>query len=87
MRPPPSLREWDSASPGLARWQRKRVQHQEYERRLVEMTRERKAQLARATNFEEQQHLLREVEAFEARLARCRHALERIENVLARITR
>ncbi|MBA7729005.1 primosomal replication protein N'' [Citrobacter freundii] len=82
-----SLREWDSASPGLARWQRKRVQHQEYERRLVEMTRERKAQLARATNFEEQQHLLREVEAFEARLARCRHALERIENVLARITR
>jgi primosomal replication protein N'' len=51
------------------------------------MTRERKAQLARATNFEEQQRLLREVEAFEARLARCRHALERIENVLARITR
>ena len=82
-----SLREWDSASPGLARWQRKRVQHQEFERRLVEMTRERKERLAQATGFEEQQKLHREVEAFEARLARCRHALARIENVLARLTR
>lgn len=82
-----SLREWDSASPGLARWQRKRVQHQEYERRLMEMTRERKARLAAATGFAEQQKLHKEVEAFEARLARCRHALERIENVLARLTR
>ena len=66
-----SLREWDSASPGLARWQRKRVQHQEFQ----------------ATGFAEQQKLHREVEAFEARLARCRHALARIENVLARLTR
>ena len=82
-----SLREWDSASPGLARWQRKRVQHQEFERRLVEMTRERKERLAQATGFAEQQKLHREVEAFEARLARCRHALARIENVLARLTR
>ncbi|WP_370606437.1 primosomal replication protein N'' [Citrobacter werkmanii] len=82
-----SLREWDCASPGLARWQRKRVQHQEFERRLVEMTRERKERLAQATGFEEQQKLHREVEAFEARLARCRHALARIENVLARLTR
>lgn len=82
-----SLREWDSASPGLARWQRKRVQHQEFERRLVEMTRDRKERLAQASGFEEQQKLHREVEAFEARLARCRHALARIENVLARLTR
>ena len=52
-----SLREWDSASPGLARWQRKRVQHQEFERRLVEMTRERKERLAQATGFAEQQNL------------------------------
>lgn len=82
-----SLREWDSASPGLARWQRKRVQHQEFERRLVEMTRDRKERLTQASEFEEQQKLHREVEAFEARLARCRHALARIENVLARLTR
>lgn len=53
-----SLREWDSASPGLARWQRKRVQHQEFERRLVEMTRERKERLAQATGFEEQQNCI-----------------------------
>lgn len=59
----------------------------EFERRLVEMTRERKERLAQSTGFEEQQKLHREVEAFEARLARCRHALARIENVLARLTR
>ncbi len=35
----------------------------------------------------EQQTLHREVEAYEARLARCRHALEKIENRLARLTR
>lgn len=82
-----SLREWDSGSPALTRWQRKRVQHQQFERRLLEMTQERKALLARATRLDEQQRLHREVEAYEARLARCRHALEKIENVLARLTR
>lgn len=51
------------------------------------MTRERKERLAQVTGFEEQQKLHREVEAFEARLARCRHALARIDNVLARLTR
>ena len=50
------------------------------------MTRERKERLAQATGFEETAKLHREVEAFEARLARCRHALARIENVLARLT-
>ncbi|EBF1054458.1 primosomal replication protein N'', partial [Salmonella enterica] len=29
----------------------------------------------------------KEVEIYEGRLARCRHALEKIENVLARLTR
>lgn len=29
-----SLREWDSAPPKIARWQRKRIQHQDFERRL-----------------------------------------------------
>jgi primosomal replication protein N'' len=43
---------------GLARWQRKRVQHQEFERRLVEMTRERKERLAQATGFAEQQNCI-----------------------------
>lgn len=29
------LRSWDHASPTLSRWQRRRLQHQEYERRLL----------------------------------------------------
>ena len=71
----------------IARWQRKRIQHQDFERRLREMVAERRARLARATDLVEQQTLHREVEAYEARLARCRHALEKIENRLARLTR
>ncbi|GHL75709.1 primosomal replication protein N'' [Escherichia coli] len=38
-----SLREWDSAPPKIARWQRKRIQHQDFERRLSEMVAERRA--------------------------------------------
>ena len=71
----------------IARWQRKRIQHQDFERRLSEMVAERRARLARVTDLVEQQTLHREVEAYEARLARCRHALEKIENRLARLTR
>ncbi len=41
------------------------------------MVAERRARLARATDLVEQQTLHREVEAYEARLARCRHALEK----------
>ncbi|MBB1200411.1 primosomal replication protein N'' [Enterobacteriaceae bacterium 89] len=82
-----SLRGWDNGSPALTRWQRKRLQHQEYERRLLEMTQQRRQLLAQATTLEEQQRLSREVEAFSARLTRCRNALENIENVLARMTR
>ena len=62
-----SLREWDSAPPKIARWQRKRIQHQDFERRLREMVAERRARLARATDLVEQQTLHREVEAYEAR--------------------
>lgn len=72
-----SLREWDGAPPKIARWQRKRIQHQDFERRLREMVAERRARLARATDLVEQQTLHREVEAYEARTARCRHALEK----------
>ncbi|WP_436858820.1 primosomal replication protein N'' [Citrobacter tructae] len=82
-----SLREWDRASPGIAHWQRRRIQHQEFERRLLEMTDERRGRLAQATSLNEQQTLRREVEMYEGRLARCRHALDNIERILARLTR
>ncbi|MEO3989684.1 primosomal replication protein N'' [Pseudocitrobacter cyperus] len=82
-----SLRAWDSASPAQTRWQRKRLQTQEFERRLVEMKQARERQLAQTTTFEEQQRLSREITAFDARLARCRQALQEIETVLARLMR
>jgi primosomal replication protein N'' len=82
-----SLRAWDTSSPTLARWQRKRLQHQEYERRLLDMWHQREQQLTQATGFEEQQRLSREVEACAGRLQRCRKALQDIEAVLARMTR
>ncbi|PHP39836.1 primosomal replication protein PriC, partial [Salmonella enterica] len=37
-----SLRQWAAAAPGLCRWQRRRIQHQEFERRLLSMTQDRK---------------------------------------------
>lgn len=82
-----SLRAWDSASPTLNRWQRRRIQHQEYERRLLAMRNDRQRQLAQATTLEQQQRLTKEVEAYAGRLARCRDALEKIEARLARLTR
>ncbi len=82
-----SLRQWDHASPGIARWQRRRLQHQEYERRLLAMKQEREQRLQEATSLDEQQLLHKEVEAFAGRLDRCRHALMKIESVLARLTR
>ena len=82
-----SLRSWDHASPTLSRWQRRRLQHQEYERRLLAMRDQRQRQLAQATSLDEQQRLGKEVEAYSGRLARCRQALDKIENVLARLTR
>ena len=69
------------------RWQRRRLQHQEYERRLLAMRDQRQRQLAQATSLDEQQRLGKEVEAYSGRLARCRQALDKIENVLARLTR
>ncbi|QHM96054.1 primosomal replication protein N'' [Kosakonia sacchari] len=82
-----SLREWDHASPGIARWQRRRLKHQEYERRLLAMKQEREQRLRSVTTLVEQQQLQKEVEAFAGRLTRCRHALEKIEGVLTRLTR
>ncbi|GHM04961.1 hypothetical protein KPZU40_49360 [Klebsiella pneumoniae] len=73
----------------MSRWQRRRLQHQEYERRLLAMRDQRQRQLAQAqaTSLDEQQRLGKEVEAYSGRLARCRQALDKIENVLARLTR
>ncbi|WP_342321811.1 primosomal replication protein N'' [Kosakonia sp. BYX6] len=82
-----SLRAWDNSSPGITRWQRRRLQHQEYERRLLAMKREREQRLTTVTTLIEQQQLHKEVEALSARLARCRNALDNIESVLARLTR
>ena len=81
------LREWDHASPGIARWQRRRLQHQEYERRLLAMKQEREQRLNAVNTLVEQQQLHKEVEALAGRLARCRQALDNIERVLARLTR
>lgn len=82
-----SLRGWDSPSPRIARWQRKRLQHQEFERRLMEMKVEREQRLTRTANFDEQQQLLREVQLYNERLTRCQQALSTIDAKLARITR
>ncbi|WP_312950462.1 primosomal replication protein N'' [Superficieibacter sp.] len=82
-----SLRAWDSGSPAIAKWQRKRLQHQEFERRLVEMKQQRIRQHAEATTLSDQQRLAREIEVFDGRLTRCRQALNEIEQVLARLMR
>lgn len=82
-----SLRSWDNPSPGIARWQQKRLQHQEFERRLLAMKVEREHRLAKTTNFDEQQQLLREVQLYSERLARCQQALSTIDARLARMTR
>lgn len=81
------LRVWDSASPALEKWQRKRLQHQEYEQRLFGMKQAREADLRTADTLEAQQRLLREVTALEGRLSRCRQALDKIERVIERLTR
>nr|WP_284454023.1 primosomal replication protein N'' [Citrobacter sp. MNAZ 1397] len=82
-----SLREWDSPAPGIQKWQRKRLQHQQFEQRLIAMKHEREVRLANVDTFVEQQQLHKEITALEGRLGRCREALENIERVLARLTR
>ena len=48
---------------------------------------QRQRQLTQATSLDEQQRLASEVEVYSGRLARCRQALDKIENVLTRLTR
>ena len=78
---------WDSASPGLGKWQRKRLENREFERRLFEMKREREVRLNNSETLEEQQLLMREISALEGRIVRCRQALDDIERVIERLTR
>ncbi|MDF7680369.1 primosomal replication protein [Enterobacteriaceae bacterium ESL0689] len=82
-----SLRRWDSPSAKINRWQQRRLIHQQYEHRLATMYHEHQQQLAQATTFAEQQRLAREVDIYAGRLANCRAALQKIERVLARLTR
>lgn len=82
-----SLRVWDSPGAGNVKWQRKRLENQEFERRLYDMKRDREARLNAAETLEEQQLLMREITALDGRLLRCRQALDEIERVIARITR
>ncbi|MGL5699633.1 MAG: primosomal replication protein N'' [Kluyvera sp.] len=82
-----SLRVWDNASPGVRRWQRKRLETQEFERRLLEMKQQRQQQYQQATTLDAQQRLAREITAFDGRITRCRQALQEIERILARMTR
>lgn len=81
------LRVWDSASPGLGKWQRKRLENQEFARRLFEMKQERETRLNASETLEEQQLLMREISALEGRIVRCRQALDEIERVIERLTR
>lgn len=55
------------------------AQHQDYERRLAEMLKDRETQLENTVNFSEKNKLQREVVALEGRLSRCRSALGRLE--------
>jgi primosomal replication protein N'' len=56
------------AAPGIQKWQRKRLQHQEFEQRLMAMKRERETRLAKVETFAEQQQLHKEITALEGRL-------------------
>ncbi|MBC7004766.1 primosomal replication protein [Photobacterium sp. BZF1] len=55
------------------------AQHQDWERRLAAMQRDKELMIARCTTLAEQQKMQKEVLALEGRLARCRTALAKIE--------
>ena len=82
-----SLRYHDSAHLPAGRRHAQLLQHQDYERRLQAMIREREAQLRDVETLQVQQKLHKEIEALEGRLTRCRQALAAIEGALARQTR
>ncbi len=81
------LRRFDTTRPSLAKLNEKLLQHQDYERRLLAMKNTRAAQLAQVETLADQQRLVRELEALDGRIARCRDALAKITRVLERRTR
>lgn len=60
------------------------AQHQDYERRLQAMLRDKESQLLLQTTISAQQHIQKELAALEGRLMRCRQALKRIEKQIER---
>ncbi|WP_426445486.1 primosomal replication protein PriC [Siccibacter colletis] len=81
------LRTHDSAHTGLGKLHKKLLEHQEFERRLIEMKRERELRVAEVDTLVEQQQLHREIDALEGRLARCRDATQNLERALTRLRR
>lgn len=81
------VRYHDSAHYGFGKLHAKLLAHQEFERRLLAMQRERQLQVQNVEKLDEQQRLHREIDALEGRLARCREALYNIEAALTRLVR
>lgn len=59
-------------------------EHQDYERRLIAMIRDRESLRSNAGDGPRQQQLQQEIAALEGRLSRCRQALRRIERQIER---
>lgn len=60
------------------------AEHQDYERRLQEMLRDKESLLFQQTTIDAQQKLQKELATLEGRLMRCRQALRRIEKQIER---
>ncbi len=73
-----TLRRYDDTRSSTGKLSARLHRHQDYERRLLAMKAERKAQLSREQTLAGQQRLVRELEALEGRLERCRTALATI---------
>ncbi|MDI9277426.1 primosomal replication protein [Pantoea sp. EABMAA-21] len=59
--------------------QSKREEYQGYETRLLAMIEQREQHLARTETLSVQQQLIRDIEVLHERLARCRHAMHKLE--------
>ncbi|HAU5564026.1 TPA: prephenate dehydrogenase [Serratia fonticola] len=59
--------------------QSKREEYQGYETRLLAMIEQREQHLASAETLSVQQQLIRDIEVLHERLARCRHAMHKLE--------
>lgn len=79
-----SLRTHDGAHLAVSGINEKLLQHQDFERRLMAMKNARTAQLLTENTFAGQQRLLREIDALDGRLERCRNALVKITQALER---